>query len=178
MENVPVVAPGSSHLVSDPVGGMSSTSVGSRHKPRKSMTEESQGAATDLSTSSHMHSSSAESTPSKDRTTLREKDKDKDESAERKGPIGWFKAKVAHAKEEREERKAEKERAKSPPRNGADHATSKQSLTAIANEGYGGRGRSEMRSEGTIQEQQQEQKQEQQPEQQPEPVPPGSGEKA
>ena len=61
-------------------------------------------------------------------------------SPERKGPIKWLKAKVAQAKEERKEREAEKERAKSPPRPLDSHAVgapregSKQSLSAIANE--------------------------------------------
>ena len=54
-----------------------------------------------------------------------------------------MKGKVAKAKEERKEREAEKERAKTPPRNGSEHATSTQSLGAIANqEGLPIRGRS------------------------------------
>ena len=75
-------------------------------------------------------------------------------SPERKGPIKWLKAKVAQAKEEREERKAEKERAKSPsPPGPAGPAPeeSKQSLSAIANEGttLPSRGRSEVGAEPT-----------------------------
>ena len=64
------------------------------------------------------------------------------EDKEKKGPMSWIKGKVAKAKEERKEREAEKERAKSPPRSGSEHATSKQSLGAIAQESVPTRGRS------------------------------------
>lgn len=95
--------------------------------------------------------SNHESPPSKDREAAKEKESV--DEKEKKGPLGWIKAKVAHAKEERKEREAEKERAKSPPRVGSDHAASKQSLGslgAMAQEGLPVRGRSnEPISEGT-----------------------------
>lgn len=51
------------------------------------------------------------------------------EEKEKKGPIGWLRGKL----DKREERKAEKERAKSPPRDGSEqHDASKNSLGAIA----------------------------------------------
>ncbi|KAL9594030.1 MAG: hypothetical protein Q9219_007258 [cf. Caloplaca sp. 3 TL-2023] len=82
------------------------------------------------------------STPSKERDMLKEKEASP-EPAEKRGPIGWIKGKVAKVKEERKEREAEKERAKSPSRSGAEgRSGSKQSLSAIANEGMVGRGRS------------------------------------
>ena len=103
---------------------------------------------TEASKSSGIQHSSNESTPSKEREVAKEKDSV--DEKEKKGPIGWIKAKVAHAKEERKEREAEKERAKSPPRAGSEHAASKQSLGAIAQEGLSVRGRStEPIAEGT-----------------------------
>lgn len=63
-----------------------------------------------------------------------EKDVDED-GKERRGLFGRIKAKVHQSKEERRESKAEKERAKSPPRSVNDHGTSKQSLNAIVSEG-------------------------------------------
>lgn len=98
---------------------------------------------TDGAQSIGIQHSSNESTPSKDREVAKEKDCV--DEKEKKGPFGWIKAKVAHAKEERKEREAEKERAKSPPRAGSEHAASKQSLGslgAIAQEGLPVRGRS------------------------------------
>ena len=97
--------------------------------------------------------SSNESPPSKDREAAKEKESV--DEKEKKGPFGWIKAKVAHAKEERKEREAEKERAKSPPRAGSEHAASKQSLGSLgaiagAQESLPVRGRStEPISEGT-----------------------------
>ena len=93
--------------------------------------------STDTSEPSRIQSSSTESTPSKD--------KDREivqEHHEKRGLFGRFKAKVAQAKEERKEREAEKERAKSPPRNAAANTGSKQSLAAIASEHIPSRGRS------------------------------------
>lgn len=54
-------------------------------------------------------------------------------NGEKKGPLGWFKGKL----HEREEKKAEKERAKSPPptgKGGFDHHPSTQSLGAMTGE--------------------------------------------
>lgn len=137
------VTPTGSRLGSNTVAGRSTSSLVSNGNPRKSITNDShqiQMIATETSTSTAIHQSSNESTPSKEKEAARQKDSGP-EDKEKKGPIGWIKAKVAHAKEERKEREAEKERAKSPPRAGSEHAISKQSLSAIAQEGLPPRGR-------------------------------------
>ena len=136
--DVPVASPGTSRVGSNAIAEISTCSVGSFSKPQKSTTIESQQLGTEPSTVSTVQTSSTDSTPSKTRETVKEKD----ETTEKKGPIGWFKAKVAQAKEERKEREAEKERTKSPPRNGSEHATSKQNLSAMAQERQPARGRS------------------------------------
>lgn len=132
-----------SDLGSNAAAAFSSSSIGSFPRPRKSITNDSQQAGTDPSStgfpSTSQHSSN---------DTGAGKDKDVSPENEKRGPIGWLKAKVQQAKEERKEREAEKERAKSPPRNGVDQAGSRQSLSAIAQEGQAPRGRSlEMRRE-------------------------------
>ncbi len=133
-----------SRLGSSAVAGKSASSLVSEGRPRKSMTVDShqtqQSTDTEAAGSWGVQQSSNESTPSKDKEAAKEKDGVDDK--EKKGPFGWIKAKVAHAKEERKEREAEKERAKSPPRAGSEHAASKQSLGAIAQEGLPVRGRS------------------------------------
>ena len=136
--DVPVTSPGPSRVGSNAIAEISTSSVGSFSKPQKSTTVESQQLGTEASTVSTVQTSSTDSTPSKSKEVAKEKD----ETTEKKGPIGWFKAKVAQAKEERKEREAEKERTKSPPRNGSEHATSKQSLSAMAQDGQPTRGRS------------------------------------
>ena len=151
----PPVISGASRLGSIAVAGKSSSSLVSEGRPRKSVTVDShqtqQTTDSEAAKSMGVQHSSNESTPSKDREASKEKDGMDDK--EKKGPFGWIKAKVAHAKEERKEREAEKERAKSPPRGGGEHAASKQSLGslgAIAQEGLPVRGRSnEPIAEGT-----------------------------
>lgn len=135
--------PSGSRLGSSAIAEQSATSVASQEKPRKSVTNDtfSTQTGTEASTSSGLHYSSNESTPSKDPLVIREKDSGP-EDEKKKGPMSWFKGKVAKAKEKKEERDAEKERAKSPPRNASEHATSKQSLGAVAQEGLPTRGRS------------------------------------
>lgn len=144
--------PGTSLLGSSVVAEKSMSSIVSEGRPRKSMTVDShqtqQTTDTEAAKSFGLQHSSNESTPSRDREAGKEKESV--DEKEKKGPFGWIKAKVAHAKEERKERGAEKERAKSPPRAGSEHATSKQSLGAIAQEGLPVRGRSsEPIAEGT-----------------------------
>ena len=117
----------------------STGSVGTEGRPRKSMTIDShqtQTTGTEESMSSGLPQSGNESTSPREKEAAREEDKEK------KGPIGWIRGKVAKAKEDRKEREAEKERAKSPPRNSNEHTRSKQSLNAIAQEGLPNRGRS------------------------------------
>ncbi|KAL9046092.1 MAG: hypothetical protein Q9214_000987 [Letrouitia sp. 1 TL-2023] len=137
------------NISSDPIAEQSTTSLPSQKKPSISATPANNEARdatakspTELSTSANAPPSSPETTPSKDKEVLRDRDTGQ-EPAEKRGPIGWFKEKVAKAKEERKEREAEKERNKSPPRSGSEaHSGSKQSLSAIANEGPARRGRS------------------------------------
>ena len=130
-----------SRLGSSTVAERSVTSVTSEGRPRKSITKDLQQSqkVTEASASTGLHHSSNETTPSKEKDGAREKDSGP-EDKERKGPMSWIKGKVARAKEERKEREAERERAKSPPRNSNEHATSKQSLGAIAQEGVPTRG--------------------------------------
>ena len=137
---------GASRIGSSAVAEKSTSSLVSEGRPRKSMTVDShqtqQNNDTEAAKSLGIQYSSNESTPSKDREAVKEKDSG--EEKEKKGPFGWIKAKVAHAKEERKEREAEK-RAKSPPRAGSEHAASKQSLgslSAMAQESLPIRGRS------------------------------------
>lgn len=127
-------------LGSNAVAERSAASVVSATKPRKSMTNDMQMSGTDASGPMRIQSSSNESTPSKDK----DKEAVQEDHEKKKGPVGWFKAKIAQAKEERKEREAEKERAKSPSRNAATtiNAGSKQSLSAIVQDGMPTRGRS------------------------------------
>ena len=146
---------GASQMGSSAVAAKSTSSLVSEGRPRKSMTVDShqtqQSPDTEAAKTLGIQYSSNESPPSKDREAAKEKESV--DEKEKKGPFGWIKAKVAHVKEERKEREAEKERAKSPPRIGSEHAASKQSLGslgAIAQEGLPVRGRStEPISEGT-----------------------------
>lgn len=137
------VTPSDSRLGSSAVAERSVTSVVSQGRPKKSMTNDtfSTQTGTEASAPLGIHHSSNESTPSKEPLVLREKDSGP-EDEKKKGPMSWIKGKVAKAKEKKEEREAEKERAKSPPRNGDEHAMSEKSLDAIAQEGVSTRGRS------------------------------------
>lgn len=122
-----------SQLGTNPIAENSSTSIGSSSKPRKSITRDSQQQSTDQASLHHQQSSSNDSTPSKEREISKDKDPTQ-ETSEKKGPLSWIKAKVAHVIEEKKEREAEKERAKSPPRNGTDPTASTQSLSTVAQE--------------------------------------------
>jgi len=137
-------APSGSDLGSNAGAAFSSSSIGSSNRARKSITNDSQQLGTESSSTgfpSTLQYSINDSGPGKE--------KDVSPESEKKGPIGWFKAKVQQAKEERKEREAEKDRTKSPPRNGADRAGSRQSLSAVAQEGQPNRGRSlDMRRDG------------------------------
>lgn len=136
-QNEPLTGtPAGSRLGSSTIAETSATSVVSAGRQEKSTTNDSQPTTTgtEVSIPSGLHTSSNESTPLKEKEAVRGRDLVSEEK-EKKGPIGWFKAKVAHAKEERKEREAEKERAKSPPRTDNEHALSRQSLGAIAHEG-------------------------------------------
>lgn len=134
--NLGPVASGSD-LGSNAGGAFSSSSMGSFPRPRKSITDDSHQLGTEPSSTGFPSAS-----PIAGNDAGFEKDKEGSPENEKKGPIGWLKAKVQQAKEERKEREAEKDRAKSPPRSGADTAGSHASLSAVAQEGLPARGRS------------------------------------
>lgn len=114
---------------SNAIAEKSTSSFSSWRQTIKSTTNDTQQtvpeSSTGFSTASVQHHSSIDSPP---------KEKDLQEPVEKKGPIGWLKAKVAQAKEDRKEREAEKERTKSPPRNSTDRTGSKHSLSTRAQE--------------------------------------------
>jgi len=125
-----ISAPGVGHLGSNVVAEKSTSSVGSWRPARKSFTNDTQPTVSEFASTDHpatsiQQNSSNDSAP---------KEMGSPEKEEKKGPIGWLKAKVAQAKEERKEREAEKERTKSPPRNEGDRYGSKNSLSAVAHE--------------------------------------------
>ena len=131
--------PTSAQLGYNAVAEISNTSIGSS-KTRNSIAPHKP--STDVSTMSNLQTSSTDSTPSKEKDGSKDKDHPQENPEGRRGPIGWFKAKVAQAKEERKEREAEKERAKSPPRNGSEPATSQQASLSVINQELPHRGRS------------------------------------
>ncbi|KAL8910251.1 MAG: hypothetical protein Q9171_004452 [Xanthocarpia ochracea] len=145
----PVLGSSTSEISSNAITEQSTTSVISTGKVKQEATAENQASPVVDAHPSTVQGSSPETTPSKERAILSPKETSP-EPAEKRGPIGWIKGKVAKVKEERKEREAEKERAKSPPRNVMEGGSgSKQSLSAIANEGMAVRGRSmEVQREG------------------------------
>jgi GTPase-activating protein SAC7 len=119
---------------------LSTSSIGSSNKPRKSFTGDSQSTqqfGTDASTGypSVMPFSSQESS---------ELLKDNPSEPEKKGLFGFgkWKAKKSQSKEEKRERDMEKERAKSPPRSDAERGGTRNSLSAFAYDHLPHRGRS------------------------------------
>lgn len=137
----------SAQLGVNPIAEKSAQSVSSAAKPGKSVTNDIPMTGTSFVTVAensgppNVQTSSNESTTSTEREAGREKETTQ-ETSEKKGPIGWFRAKVAQAKEERREREAEKERARSPPRNSSGKTGSKQSLSGVATDRNPSRGRS------------------------------------
>ena len=131
--NVGPVTSGS-ELGSNAGATFSSSSIGSSHLPRKSIADDPQqlrGEPSIIGVQSNSANQANDAGFGKDKEAPAE--------SEKKGPIGWLKAKVQQVKEDRKEREAEKDRAKSPPRNEADKAASRASL---APDGTGARGRS------------------------------------
>lgn len=125
---------GSSIIGTNVKAEASTTSVGSSSRPFRSITQDSQQQSTEISGCLHNHPSSGN-----DSISAREKESGKDkesshESPEKKGPIGWIKAKVAQVKEERKEREAEKERAKTPPNQGNERPASQQTASIAIHE--------------------------------------------
>ncbi|MCJ1286839.1 hypothetical protein MMC26_006185 [Xylographa opegraphella] len=122
----PSISP--SHIGSNTIAEKSVSSVTSFGQARRSMTNDTQQTVMELSstgysTTSVQQLSSNDSPP---------KEKDSQEVSEKKGPIGWIKARVAQAKEDRREREAEKDRTKSPPRTSDGRSGSKPSLPVKA----------------------------------------------
>ena len=139
-------APSTSTLTGDsPIGTnvgatASTSSVGSWARPRRSTANDEHPetlAPVVAPSTPHEASFDGSSQPK------REHRESNPETEEKRGPINWFKNKVAQAKEERQAREAEKERAKSPQRHDAgERSGSKHSLAAIAQDSNHGRGRS------------------------------------
>ncbi|KAH0541595.1 hypothetical protein FGG08_003943 [Glutinoglossum americanum] len=94
----------SSALVSNAVAGASATSIGSGGRPKKNLTHDSQQITTDppVDPPSSIQNSESDAAGSSIQ-------------AEKRGPLGWLKAKMNDRKEEKKEKEAEKGRAKSPP---------------------------------------------------------------
>ncbi|KAL8770667.1 MAG: hypothetical protein Q9209_003735 [Squamulea sp. 1 TL-2023] len=146
----PIVGSSTSEISSSAIAKRSTTSVVSIGKAKQDPIAVNQAPpVVEAVVAPSVPALSPDTTPSKERAILSLKETSP-EPAEKRGPIGWIKGKVAKVKEERKEREAEKERAKSPPRNVVEgRSGSKQSLSAIANEGMAGRGRSvEVQREG------------------------------
>ena len=135
-----------SHIGSNAVANMSTSSIGSWARPRKSITNDTHQTVAESSVSGISSSTPAAQHSSNETGQSREVTREKEgsqDASEKKGPITWLKNKVAQAKEERKEREAEKERNKSPPRSNAGEVTgSKQSLSAMAQDMMPHRGRS------------------------------------
>jgi hypothetical protein len=118
---------------------LSTSSIGSSNKPRKSFTGDSQltqQLGTDTTSTGYP---SVVPFSSHDSSEML---KDNPSEPEKRGIFGKLKAKISQSKEERREREIEKERAKSPPRSDAERAGSKNSLSALAQEHLPRRGRS------------------------------------
>ncbi|KIW62671.1 hypothetical protein, variant [Phialophora macrospora] len=112
----------------------SNSSLGSSSRPRKSFTGDSQltqSSILDPSLSGQQTLAGQSSQESGD------VNKDVNGETEKKGLFGKWKAKISQT---REERQAEKDRAKSPPR--SEQGASRSSLAAIAQEHFSPRGRS------------------------------------
>lgn len=125
---------GSSIIGTNVKADVSTTSIGSSSKPFRSITQDSQQQSAENSGCLLNHQSS-----SNDSASAREKESGKDkesshESPEKKGPIGWIKAKVAQVKEERKEREAEKERANTPPNQGNERPGSQHTASIVTQE--------------------------------------------
>ncbi|MCJ1390584.1 hypothetical protein MMC18_003444 [Xylographa bjoerkii] len=127
-QSTPTSSTAQPHIGSNAIAEKSASSVASFGQARRSLTNDTQQTVTELSGTSYS-TTSAQQQSSNDSPS---KEKDSQDAGEKKGPIGWIKARVAQAKEDRKEREAEKERTKSPPRNSTDRTGSKQSLPAKA----------------------------------------------
>jgi GTPase-activating protein SAC7 len=117
---------------------LSTSSVGSSNRPRKSFTGDSQSTQ-QFGTDANTGYPSVIPFSSQDSAELL---KDNPSEPEKKGLFGKWKAKMSQSKEEKRERDMEKERAKSPPRSDAERGGSRNSLSVLAQEHLSHRGRS------------------------------------
>ena len=127
-QSTPLAGSAPSQIGSNAIAERSTSSIGSWRQARKSFTNDTQQTAAEVS-SAGPSITSVQQQSSNDSPL---KEKEVQEPVEKKGPLGWIKAKVAQAKEERKEREAEKERTKSPLRSDADRTESKHSLSALS----------------------------------------------
>lgn len=111
----------------------SNSSLGSATRPRKSFTGDSQQTQSASQYGDAPYGSAQQSLM----YSSQESNEGHNAEGEKKGLFGKWKAKISQT---REERQAEKERAKSPPRN--EYGTSRSSLNAFAQEHLAQRGRS------------------------------------
>lgn len=111
--------------------GQSSSSVGSWHRSRKSISNDTNPSAFEPVPSMPTASTVLAVTGSKARSRSRDQDNDGD-TEEKQGFFDKLKKKVNQVREDKKERDAEKERAKSPMRE--TEQSSKPSLPAIVNE--------------------------------------------
>ncbi|KIW14748.1 hypothetical protein PV08_07532 [Exophiala spinifera] len=111
----------------------SNSSLGSASRPRKSFTGDSQQTQSASQYGDAPYGSGQQSLM----YSSQESNEGHNVEGEKKGLFGKWKAKISQT---REERQAEKERAKSPPRN--EYGASRSSLSAIAQEHFAQRGRS------------------------------------
>ena len=126
---------------------LSTSSLGSSNRPRKSFTGDSQQTQ-QLGSEASTGYPSVVPFSTEDTAELL---KDNPLEPEKKGLFGKWKAKMAQSKEERKERDMEKERAKSPPRSDAERAGPRNSLSAFAQEHLPHRGRSmDLQREGQL----------------------------
>lgn len=148
---VPILSSNSpTQLGSNAIAETSTSSVGSWNKAVKSMSDDSLQPIAEPSDTGLQSSTAQQQGSTGEAPGSKYKDVGQD-SSEKKGPIGWFKAKRAQAKEEKKEREAGKERAKSPPSNGGEHGGSKNSLPHAAYDGVPTRGRlAEERSDDAV----------------------------
>lgn len=132
-ENSPLAPP--PPIGQNPAARGSNASFGSAHRPRKSFTGDSQ-----QTQSASLYGEGAAGQPSLAGQSSNESGdgpRDSNTDTEKKGLFGKWKAKMSQTKEERQ---AEKDRAKSPPR--LEQGASRSSLSAFAQEHLAPRGRS------------------------------------
>ena len=126
-QSAPLAGSTPSQIGSNAIAEQSTSSVGSWRQASKSFTSDTQQTPADVS-------AAGPSTSSVPPQSSNDSPQKVQEAVEKKGPLGWIKAKVAQAKEERKERESEKERTKSPPRDDAERTEGKNSLLSKAQE--------------------------------------------